>query len=142
MTDTLPLVSWSSSQTVCGSRRLPVAGLSSHLDVVFARDRRNPLLATVDNVVAETLRVFIREVRACFRLLSAVCPTTLSSPCSSCIGIQSGISRNWEVYVFPLTEIDQPFSRIWASNMKSSVLLMTASILCPVKSETKVFFVS
>eukprot|EP00903_Cladosiphon_okamuranus_P018709 g17222.t1 len=34
---------------------------NSHLDVVFARDRRNPLLVTVDDVVAETLRVFLRE---------------------------------------------------------------------------------
>eukprot|EP00752_Nemacystus_decipiens_P017817 g15974.t1 len=33
----------------------------SHLDIVFARDRRNPLLVVVDDVVAEALRVFLRE---------------------------------------------------------------------------------
>ena len=53
------------SKTSCGSRRVPVAGRSSHLDTVFVRDRRNPLLATVDDVVAETLRILIREVSIC-----------------------------------------------------------------------------
>ncbi|CAN0306190.1 unnamed protein product [Ectocarpus fasciculatus] len=33
----------------------------SHLDVVYVRDRRNPLLATVDDLVSEALRVWMRE---------------------------------------------------------------------------------
>lgn len=40
-----------------------LGGMSSHLDVVYVRDRRNPLLATVDDLVSEALREWMREVR-------------------------------------------------------------------------------
>ncbi|CAM9655637.1 unnamed protein product, partial [Scytosiphon promiscuus] len=46
-------------------RELVMLGLTeeanSHLDAVFVRDRRNPLLATVDDIIAETLRKWMRE---------------------------------------------------------------------------------
>ncbi|CAM9610260.1 unnamed protein product, partial [Hapterophycus canaliculatus] len=47
-------------------RELVALGLTEeandHLDAVFVRDRRNPLLVTVDDIIAEALRKWMREV--------------------------------------------------------------------------------